>query len=64
MPSAVSEMLSRPTILDLQFSIVNGRVLATEMIGSNVYDGLWIDQKSLARAIAHFKDLRAEKIAA
>ena len=64
MPSAVSELLSRATILDLQFSIANGRVLATEMVGSNVYDGLWIDQKSLARAIEHFRYLRAEKIAA
>ena len=64
MPSAVSELLSRATILDLQFSLVNGRVLATEMIGSNVYDGLWIDKKSLGHAIAHFKDLRTEKIAA
>ena len=64
MPSHVSELLSRPTILDLQFSIVNGRVLATEMIGSNVYDGLWIDLKSLGDAIAHFKGFRAEKIAA
>lgn len=64
MPSAVSELLSRSTILDLQFSTVNGRVLATEMIGSNIYDGLWIDRKYLDRAIAHFKDLRAEEIAA
>jgi hypothetical protein len=64
MPSRVSELLSRPTILDLQFSIVNGRVLATEMIGTNVYDGLWVDKKSLGHAVVHFKGLMPEKIAA
>jgi hypothetical protein len=64
MPSAVLEPLSQATVLDLQFSIVNGSVLATELIGNNVYDDLCIDKRSLGGAIEHFKRLGTEPIAA
>ena len=64
MPSAVLEQLSEATILDLQFSFANGGVLATELIGNNVYDDLCIDKRSLGRAIEHFKRLGAAPIAA
>jgi hypothetical protein len=64
MPSGALEPLSRATILDLQFSIVNGSVLATELIGNNVYDDLCIDKNSLGSAIEHFKRLGREAIAA
>jgi hypothetical protein len=64
MPSAVLQPLSETTVLDLQFSIVNGNVLATELSGNNVYDDLCIDKKSLSDAIEHFKRLGNEPIAA
>lgn len=64
MPSAVLEQLSEATVLDLQFSIVRGCVLATELSGNNVYDDLCIDKRSLGHAIEHFRRLGAQPIAA
>ena len=64
MPSAALEQLSQTTVLDLQFSIVNGSIFATELIGNNVYDDLCIDKRSLASAVEHFKRLGTEPIAA
>jgi hypothetical protein len=64
MPSHFLRRIDRAIVLDLQFFVVDGNALATELIGSNVYDSLYIDKKSLVDAIAYFKSLRPRKLAA
>lgn len=64
MPSHFLKRIDRTIVLDLQFFVLEGRAVATELIGSNVYDGLCIDKTSLVDAIAYFKSLRPRKFAA
>lgn len=64
MPSRSLMRIDRAVVLDLQFFVVDGSVIATELIGNNVYDGLCISKKSLVDAIAYFKSFRPRKLAA
>jgi hypothetical protein len=63
-PSQVLEQLSYATVLDLRFSIGSGGVRASELIGNNVYVDLYIDKKSLRRAIEYLKFVAVEQAAA
>jgi hypothetical protein len=64
MPSHFLRRIDRAVVLDLQFFVVESDVVATELIGSNVYDGLCIDKNSLVDAIAYFKSFKPRKLAA
>lgn len=63
-PSTELVRLSYGTVLDLKFSIKNGSVHASELIGSNIYVDLAIDKKSLRLAIEHLKFVAVERTAA
>jgi hypothetical protein len=64
MHSRSLKQLSSETILDLRFSIVNTGLIATELIGQNVYVDLRVDKKSLYPAIDHFKQSQMRRDAA
>jgi hypothetical protein len=56
--------LSRETALDLRFSFVNSDIIATELVGQNVYIDLFIDKTSLRAAIGYLKSQSGKQAAA